>query len=891
MANALRKLVAILAATSALSCASALPAAAAPAYQDNFSPRVRKLLSELTLDEKLALNSGAKEPVYGGQAGYSRGVPRLGIPSMRWADGGNGINSAYDGTALPSGLALAATFDPELAYDTGRLLGAEARAMKVDVVLAPFVNLARLPNAAGAFGEDPFLAGQEAAAMVRGIQSQGALTMTQQYLANVQFLHQGGGADAAEGYDFIVDDRTLHEIYLAPFEASIKAGTTSIMAAYNKVNGEYNALNARNLTGILRDELGFTGWANSDWHANRATVSITRGLDVEMPGAGPMDPEGYPPQFEGKLKAAIQSGQIPAADLNRAVGRLLSAMERFGMLDGTRKPTPVAIDEVGDAAVARRVAAESEVLLKNDGALPLSPKALGSLAVIGPNARQVPGAGGNRAYGFPDRLTPALDALKRTAPDAQITYAVGDPLSGVAIPASALSPAEGGGRGLSRDALDGTTPVVEVLDHTRDPLPPGHGYRWTGILRAPAAGAYTLEIASWGGSATLKLDGKTLGASAKLSFAHGVPRRWTSVVPTLDNLDHALATVQLEPGRTYAVEVDAQAEQMQTMQVRLGWITPAMRAEALDEAVRAARAAKTALVFVWNGRGGDQNVTEQSFALPNGQDALVEAVAAANPNTVVVMNTATSVALPWRDKVKAIVAAWNPGQEGAWATADILLGRISPSGRLPVTWPDKPSDTAALDPRHPERYQGDPATKQVVFSEGVFMGYRWFDANAITPAYPFGHGLSYTRFDYADLKAHPEGDGAQVSFTVRNIGRMAADEVAQVYLGSPSPSAVPEPPQRLSGFQRVHLAPGEARRITVTVPARQFQYWSEPEQRWVRQGGARPVMVGASSRDIRLRAVVALPAQDRAIPAAETAGAIGARTMITGRVGARAGAR
>jgi beta-glucosidase len=365
-------------------------------YADHFSPRVTGLLQQLTLDEKIALTWGGKEPVYGGQAGYSVGIPRLAIPSMRWADGANGINSAYDGTSMPVSIALAATFDPEVARKSGDVLGSEARAMKIDMVLAPFVNLARLSNSSGAFGEDPMLAGRMAAEMVKGIQATGAMTMTQQYVANVQGLHQGGGLNATDGYDFIVDDRAIHEIYLPPFESAIRAGTTSIMGAYNKVNGDYNANNQRNLVGILRNELGFSGWANSDWHANRSTLSIKRGLDFEMPGAGPMDPEGAPPLWGPKLKAAVEAGQVTQGELDRAVGRRLTVMERFGMLDNTRKPAPAAIDPARDGAIARSIATEAAVLVRNqDGALPLSQKALASLAVIGPTAAQVPGAGGN----------------------------------------------------------------------------------------------------------------------------------------------------------------------------------------------------------------------------------------------------------------------------------------------------------------------------------------------------------------------------------------------------------------------------------------------------------------------------------------------------------------
>jgi beta-glucosidase len=811
-------------------------------------------------------------------------VPRLGIPAMRWADGARGINSAYDGTSLPTTLALAASFNDDLAYRSGLVLGEEARTMAVDVVLAPFVNLARLPNSGTGQGEDPLLDGRVAVGMVNGIQSAGALTMTQQFIANVQGLPQGGGQFATEGYDFIVDDRTLHEIYLPPFEMAIRAGTTSIMAAYNKVNGDYNTQNERNLSGILREELGFQGWANSDWHANRVTLSITKGLDGEMPGVGPMEPEGYPPQFGAKLKTAIQAGQIPAADLDRAVGRRLTAMERFGMLDSTRKPPPAAIDVEKDAAVARAVATQGAVLLKNDGAtLPLKPQALANLALIGPTASQLAaGGGGNRAYGFPDRLISPIDAMKASAPGVKITYAAGGPLTGVAIPASALKPAAGSGQGLSRDEQKGTPAVVEAVNYVKSTLPAGHSYVWKGTLSVPNSGAYTLEIASWGGSATLKVDGRQRGTSAKLAFAHGVPRRWTSLLPTTDQLDHSLATMQLEAGKSYAIEIEGIAEQFDPMQIRFGWITPQMRSAARAEAVAAAKAADTTVLFLWSGRGGDQNQGELGAVLPDDQNGLVDAVAAANPNTIVVMDTAAGVAMPWRDKVKAILDMWSPGQEGGWATTDLLLGKANPSGKLPITFPLKAEDSAPMAAGHPERYDGIADKKQVVFSEGIFTGYRWYDKEKITPMYPFGYGLSYTSFAYSGLKTAVKPDGVDVTFTVKNTGPVAGAEVAQVYVGPPPKEPVPMAVRSLSGYARVDLAPSESKTVTVHVATRQLSYWSVDKKGWIVAGGERPIQVGSSSRDIRLTGAARVRS-DGQVATGPKPGDLGVHDMMTGR--------
>jgi beta-glucosidase len=472
--------------------------------------------------------------------------------------------------------------------------------------------------------------------------------------------------------------------------------------------------------------------------------------------------------------------------------------------------------------------------------------------------------------------------MRKSTPNAKITYSVGDPLTGVAIPASALKPATGTGQGLARDDLNGDPITVEAVDHVARPLPAGHHYLWKGSLTVPASGAYTLEIASWSGSATLKVDGRPRGASAKLAFAHGVPRRWTSLLPTTDNLDHSLSTMRLEAGRTYAIEIEGQSEQTHPMQVRFGWITPEMKARARADAVAAAKAADTAVLFLWNGRGGDQNMGELGNALPDDQDGLVDAVVAANPNTVVVLNVGAGVAMPWRDKVKAILNLWSPGQEGGWATADLLTGRADPSGRLPITLPMKAEDSAPMAAGHPERYDGVPDKKQVVFSEGILVGYRWYDHQKIAPMYPFGYGLSYTTFAYSGLKTAVRPDGVDVTFTVRNTGPVKGAEVAQVYVGPPPHAPLLMADKALSGWARVELAPAEAKTVTVHVPARQLSYWSTDRKGWIVAGGVRPILVGASSRDIRLTGQARVRS-DGKVAAGPRPGELAVQDMVTGR--------
>ena len=308
-----------------------------------------------------------------------------------------------------------------------------------------------------------------------------------------------------------------------------------------------------------------------------------------------------------------------------------------------------------------------------------------------------------------------------------------------------------------------------------------------------------------------------------------------------------------------------------------------MRAQARGEAVAAARAADTAVLFLWNGRGGDQIEGELSAVLPDNQAALVDEIVKANPNTIVVLNTGAGIDMPWRSKVRAILQMWYPGQEGGWATADLLLGRANPSGKLPMTFPVKVEDTAALAPGYPERYRGVPEKEQVIFTEGIFTGYRWHDKQNIEPMYPFGHGLSYTTFAYSGLRTVPREGGVDVSFTVRNTGAVAGSEVAQIYVGPPAREPAPMAVRSLAGFQRLDLAPGESKTLTVQVPSRQLSYWSESQQSWILAGGRRPFYVGSSSRDIRLTGAVAVPGDGRK-ESGPKAGEIGMRELQTGRV-------
>jgi beta-glucosidase len=487
--------------------------------------------------------------------------------------------------------------------------------------------------------------------------------------------------------------------------------------------------------------------------------------------------------------------------------------------------------------------------------------------VIGPNAGQLaPSQGFGSAYGIESRRISPLEALKRLVPSGlNVTYAVGGDLTGEAIPASALTPVSGLGHGLTRDMLNGSPLRVDpTVDYVgANALEQGQTYIWRGTLSVAEAGTYLINTESWGGSTVLFFDGARVAKSDMTPFGHGIPRKTSSLLPTTDGLDNGQVEVKLEAGKAYKIEIDGQAFAESTMQVRLAWVTPAMRKAQIEQAAAAAKAADTALLFVWQ-RGGETANNEGALDLPYDQNELVDAVAAANPRTIVVMNTAGPVAMPWKDKVKAILEMWYAGQEGGWATSDILLGKVNPAGKLPMTFPVKLTDSPAFAPDHPERMKGTKpelganAANSIVYSEGIFVGYRYFDKNKIEPLFPFGFGLSYTTFSYSGLKATPSGDGVDVSFQLRNTGKVAGAEVAQVYLGPSDKPPLEMALKALSGFSRVYLQPDETQGVKLHIPKRQLEYWSVEKNDWVVDAGHRTVFVGSSSRDLPLKAEVTI---------------------------------
>ncbi len=864
--------------------------AGVPAVTGN--PKVDKLLSQMTLEEKIAMIHGAAEPpaTDQGQAGYLPGIPRLGIPALRMADGPPGVLTRHPSSAETATMGLAATFSRKDAEQNGVVIGRDARALGIDVVLQPFINIDRditFGRGYNTFGEDPVLTGQIAAAMIRGVQSQGAMAQAKHYVA-----YDGGN-------DNIVDPQTLHEIYVAPFADAVAAGVSSIMCSYNKVNGPWACGNPDTLNRILKQEIGFQGFVTSDWGATHATDFVNNGLDLEMPGttgfippyflaeppppfkpparnagfdmgdagfggAVPEEPKPEPFHFSfpkaappvGMLKA-VETGLVKEETITRAVGRILFEMDKFGLLDGQDRHGFTPVSPETNAPIVRKTADDAAVLLKNeDGALPLKASDLESLALIGPGALQTIAVGepGEKSLGFSARQIGTFEALRKLAPEAHVTAAVADDMTGVPVPASALS--HDGHPGLLRtDPKTNATEVAADIDFTNGngkALPAGSSWKWTGTLTVPSAGSYMINLQMLGTTAGLSIDGKRVGGvGSHTGNIHGniVMAGEHNIVPTPDGLDNLRRRVELTAG-AHTIALTSTADiSGDPVQLRLAWTTPERQKSAYADVIAAAKAAKTAVVFAW-GRG------RPVFGIPGDQNQLIEDVAAVNPNTIVVLNVSQPVALPWLGKVKAVLQMWFPGDEGGWATADVLLGRVSPAGRLPFTWMKAMEQAPANDPKHPERSAKGVGGK-TTYGEGVNVGYRWFDKNNIEPLFPFGYGLSYTKFEYSDLKVARAADGGlDVSFRLRNAGSVTSDEVPQVYLAAPgrAPQGAQFAPRALAAFDRVNVPAGETRDVTLHVPRRGLEYWSTEQDKWALAAGARMVHVGASSRDLRLQA-------------------------------------
>lgn len=822
---------------------------------DNSSQRVSRLVEQMTLEEKVLMLHGSTDSLAG--AGAINGNERLGIPTLRLTDGPAGARSArYLATAMPAPVSLAASFNPDLAYDFGAVIGKEGQAQQQHVLLSPMTNIVRAPQAGRnfeTFGEDPWLAGQIVAAEVKGVQNSGLMATIKHYVVNNQETNR-------MTINTVVDEQALRELYLPAFKQAIDAGAAAVMCAYNKVaingeNSEYACANETLLTDILKDEWGFTGFVMTDWYAGIPGVltpdaapspsPILAGLDVEMPGDS---------MFGELLLTAVNEGDIAESYVDISVSRILTQMSNFGLLDDNESTT-ASIDTLIEehADIAKKAALQGAVLLKNDNStLPLTTQDTESLLVIGATGAVLNygGGGSSRVKPLASKMVSPLNALESLVDSAAtVTYLPGIDPDGVVIPTSALTDTNGN-PGLQRTE-DGsvvtTDATINFIETSQ--LAAHSSLIWTGFLTAPETGTYDIKIQAGNGTATLLLnDGDLVSLDSS-----GLFDPLNSVIATRDGLENSTVQVELTAGTEYAVTITATAGELgitssqiasvdDPMSLKLAWTTPSQRQTELDTAVAAATNASAVIVFVHN--EGTEGVDRATLALPHQQDDLVAAVASQNGKTTVVLNTGDPVTMPWEGDVSAILEMWYPGQAGGEATAEILLGLANPSGKLPVTFPASLDDLPATNPLNFPGVDGE-----LIFDEGIYVGYRWYDNRNIEPLYPFGHGLSYSEFAYSDAVITATDTGHTVSFSVTNIGSMAGADIPQVYLSAPSIQTADFADRKLVGFDRVELAVGETTNVSLSINEKALQYWSTDDHAWQTVSGDLSVYLGHSSRD------------------------------------------
>jgi beta-glucosidase len=797
--------------------------------------RADALLARMTLEEKIDYLGGADNF-------YIRAVTRLGLPAFRMADGPFGVRNVGPSTVYPAGIGLAASWDVALANRIGAAIGRDARARGVQIMLAPGVNIYRAPMCGRNFeylGEDPFLAARIAVGYVEGMQAEGVSATIKHFLGNNSEVDRHHTSSD-------IDERTMREIYLPAFEAAVKeAHVGALMTSYNLVNGLHMTENAALVDGLLKKEWGFDGVVMSDWDATYDGVAAANaGLDIEMPSAAFMNRQ--------TLLPAVKSGKVSQATIDDKVRRILRTAIRFGWLDRPAVDASVSLYNEEGRAVAIDAARAGLVLLKNDGQLlPLDKKKLKTVALIGPNTYPaIPVAGGSaqvRSLAATSFVQGLADALRGSA-TVLVNHGVptlAEIFDSTEFVTSAPHDGKPGKPGLDAEyfddpALAGAPVLRRVDEHVNfawdkpNFWPTGarkqSSARWTGAFIAPSSGEYRFAAFSYGlDEYRLYVDGKLL-----LDRARG---------PQPINF----ASLTLQAGKAYAIRFEYLHGDHHA-RVGLG----VRRADAFVDPAVKELAARADVVVV---AAGFEPMTEsegydRTFQLPAGQDELIAAVRAVNKRVVVALTSGGGVDMTrFIDHVPAVIETWYAGQEGGTALAEVLLGEVSPSGKLPVTFERRFEDSAVAASYYPN------AEKKIAYKEGVFLGYRHFDRSGRKPLFPFGHGLSYTRFKYGALTVTPEAMTADVpvtvSFDVTNVGKRRGAEIAQLYVGDRH-APVPRPPKELKGFARVDLAPGETKRVQLLLDRRALSYFDVGTKAWRAEPGVFDLLIGSSSQRIEL---------------------------------------
>jgi len=786
----------------------------------------------MTLQQKIDILGGVDDF-------YIRAFPELGLPRFKMADGPLGVRNYGPATSMAGGISLAATWDTALAERVGREIARDARARGIHFMLGPGVNIYRAPMNGRNFeyfGEDPFLASRIAVSYIKGMQSQGVSATIKHFMGNNSEFDR-------HNIDSIIDERTMREIYLPTFEAAVKeAHVGAIMDSYNLTNGAHMTQNGNLNTDIAKKEWGFDGIMMSDWTSTYdAVAGANGGLDLEMPSGKFLNREN--------LEPAIRQGKVSIATIDDKVRRILRTAVRFGWLDRDQADYSIPRLNMPGRAVALQSAREGIVLLKNENnVLPLDKGKIKSIAVIGPDAYPAVPHGGGSARVKPFTAVSFLEGISNfLGSNATVLYSRGIPNLGELADATNFSTAEGNGAtGVSSEyyanrQLQGSPVMTRTELHinlggdSKTKFPDGtQSSRWTGYFTPQSPGPHDVFVASTGedgGFFRLYIDDKLIfdnWASSKALVSY--------TTLTLEAKTYKIVLEQHGRG-------DWLGERLEMGIIRQGSYVNA-------DTKKLAAGADAVVLAVGFDYASESEGADRTFGLPPGQDELIQAVFAANKNTIVVVTSGGNVDTnPWLDRVPALLEAWYPGQEGGTALAEILFGELDPSGRLPVTFERRWEDNPVHDSYYPQS-----GMNRVVYKEGVFVGYRGYKHNGTKPLFPFGYGLSYATFKYSDLSVKPGAPSGtyQVSLDVTNTGHREGSEVVQIYIGD-SHSKLRRPVRELKGFARVTLLPGETKSVTVPLDSRAFSYYDVNGKRWRTDPGDFDIYIGHSSEDIELR--------------------------------------
>ncbi len=782
------------------------------------------------------------EQSYGILAGldawHLRPLPEFGIPPLEVADCGHGVTVCTDNpqttTCFPTGIGMASTWNPALLAEAGRVLGVECRALGISMLLGPKVNLHRIPlngRSFETFSEDPVLAGRLGAAVIRGIQSTGVGACLKAMAGNNQQFDQ-------MNTNVKVDERVLRELYFLNFEIAYREGDpVAIMTSYNPLHGVNCGENRWLVREVIKQDWGFEGVVISDWRALTTEATYRSGIDVEMPGPGKLlDP--------GTLQQAFEKGVISEEDLRDRSRRMLRVLSTLAESSATSPDPEAERDGPSHRVLARRVAEESIVLLKNEKAiLPIVPGSVKKIAVIGPNAAEARLGGGGSASVTPSYSVPPLEGIRNVyGEQTEVLYAEGCGLVGEM---EAMKLEAGVAEFYNCGEIEGTADDawdISAVDFSWGWASPGgciargdYAVKFTGKLCAPQSGKCRVALHGQEGGIRLRIgedwliDEWILSDTQDFEGAYGTRSK----------------TVELEvtAGESLPVEVHY-GKRAARAAVRLEWEMPGAEGP-MDRAVRLASEVDVVVLCLGLSNlfeGG--SVDRKDLNIPEVQQDLLRRVLEVNPQTVVVLNNGGPVVMPWEQKVPAILEAWYPGQEGGAALARILSGEVNPSGKLPDTIPYRLEDHASF-----KNYPGENG--EVSYEEGLMIGYRHFDHAGIEPHYPFGFGLSYSTFEWGEAQwTGSPAEGMEIQVKLTNTGKVAGAEVVQLYVSDVESSFV-RPPKELKAFAKVHLEPGGSEVIHLELTPRDFSFWHPEKNEWFLEPGDFKIGVGTHSRNLK----------------------------------------